>query len=532
MKCRVIGIWLAGSLLMTAPLVHAAQGAYRSVDLVSDLDGRAPVTDANLVNPWGITLTPNGTLRVANNGTATSGAFGVRGRRFGQLFSVPTAVDWGPTGIVFNGAKHAFLIHDGSRSAPALYITCGLDGSLSGWNPAVDADHAIRMSLDEEAVYTGLALARSGGSPLLYVANFVGGKIEVYDSNFEEVELDGDFSDSGLPGEYSPFNVQNVGGRLFVMYAKLGPGGDEERGLGFGYVNVFDTAGHLLQRFASNGSLNAPWGVALAPRSFGRFGGAVLVGNFGDGTIHAYDRTSGAWLGVLEDASGHALEIEGLWGIAFNGESRHDGDQDNDGDDDGDDGNRGDDDAQGTAARQAGEDASSPGDSRPHGLGGPDIGANGRESNDDGHGEHDRRHRDRDAAVRLYFAAGIEDEAHGLFGYIRATHAHDDEISSRITGTVGAGAPGAFITLAANPVRPSAGEAVQFRLGVTTGDAIELGIYDASGRQVAMLRRPAGESELRWNGTASNGSRLQSGIYLYRVRSGSYATQGKLVLLP
>ena len=168
------------------------------------------------------------------------------------------------------------------------------------------------------AVYKGLALGSSGGKNYLYAANFSAGRVDVFDANFVPVALAGTFTDPNLPAGFAPFNVQNVGGKLYVTYAVQDAAKhDDVSGPGNGYVNVFDTSGQLLQRFASQGPLNSPWGVVLAPAGFGGFGGALLVGNFGDGRINAFNPTTGAWLGALQDGSGKAIAIDGLWGLTF-----------------------------------------------------------------------------------------------------------------------------------------------------------------------------------------------------------------------
>jgi len=185
----------------------------------------------------------------------------------------------------------------------------------------VDGTHALRAyppaGTAPTAVYKGLALASLGNANFLYAANFVGGKIEVFDASFHPVPMPG-FEDPHLPKNYSPFNVQNINGNLIVTYAKREDGDtDETAGQGLGVVNEFDAAGHLLRRIAQHGQLNAPWGVALAPATFGKFAGDLLIGNFGDGTISAYDLRTGNFRGQLKGADHRVLKLDGLWGMAF-----------------------------------------------------------------------------------------------------------------------------------------------------------------------------------------------------------------------
>jgi uncharacterized protein (TIGR03118 family) len=195
------------------------------------------------------------------------------------------------------------------------------DGGISGWSPAVDPTHAIRVvdNSANHAIYKGVTISGNGKGSLLYATDFHNGKVAVYDSKFKPVYMhDRAFQDSNLPAGYGPFGIQAIGGDIYVSYAKQ----DEEReddvqGRGLGFVNVFDPDGHLLRRFASNGALNAPWGMTMAPASFGRFSNRLLIGNFGDGTINAYDVATGQWVGRLKGPNRQPIRIPGLWGIAF-----------------------------------------------------------------------------------------------------------------------------------------------------------------------------------------------------------------------
>jgi uncharacterized protein (TIGR03118 family) len=503
---RVVTV-VAASLFLTAN-AHAHAKSYREVDLVSNVAQRARSMDPNLVNPWGLVETPNGSFRVANEATATSTAYGPRGRSVGPVFDVGEegpGVEGGPTGIVVSRFRGEFLIHAGDRTRPARFIFATIDGSLWAWNPDLDAEHAQRVSHDAEAVYTGLALASFRKHPYLYVANFRGGEVEVYDSHFAEVDLPDDFDDPELPAGYAPFNVANIDGRIYVAYAKQGAE-EEEPGPGLGIVSVFDAGGRFVRRFASHGTLNAPWGIALAPSGFGRFSKAVVVGNFGDGTLNAFDKRSGRFLGQLEDADGHAIAIEGLWGIAF---SSGDDEDDDDG-----------------------------GDRSHSSVLGLEHGSHGDGDNDD---DDDGDDDDNDNSARLYFAAGIEDETQGLFGYIVASPGSRDHHSDEnaLAGTLAASelnVTGLRVALAGTqPIRIGSGEGVRFAITMPTGAALDLAIFDAAGRLVARPARAAaltGASELRWDATTSTGEHVSPGIYFWRAQAARQTMNGRIVLLP
>jgi uncharacterized protein (TIGR03118 family) len=218
-----------------------------------------------------------------------------------------------PTGIVFNGSATDFKLPNGN---PARFIFAGNDGVISGWNGGSAAIKKIDDSPD--AGYFGLALAANGPDHFLYAANFAEGKIDVYDTAWHEVNMT--FTDPDLPSNYSPFNIQNIDGKLFVMYARVDPvTHDEVHTPGAGFVDVYNPDGSFVKRFVSRVQLNAPWGIAKAPEGFwganSGIDGVILIGNFGDGHINAFD-ANGSFLGQLR-AHGNPIEIDGLWGIAF-----------------------------------------------------------------------------------------------------------------------------------------------------------------------------------------------------------------------
>jgi uncharacterized protein (TIGR03118 family) len=313
-------------------VLPSATGAFQQTNLVSDQPGVAPITDPNLVNPWGIALGPTGgTLWVSDNGTGQTSLFkgGVNGSPFIQNPGLTEVNGLGaPTGQVFNGTSQ-FVIHgpDGS-SGPAIFIFVSEDGTITGWDPAVPhststppvpSNQAQLAFSDPTAVFKGVTIANDGTGNFLYATDFHNGKVDVFDSSFNPVTLPSTaFKDTHLPHGYAAFNIQNLGGKLYVTFAKQDAAKhDEVDGPGKGFVDVFDAHGVLLQRLAKRGPLNGPWGLALAPAGFGKFAGDVLVGNFGDGHINAFNPTTGEFVGPLRTMTGAPVVIPGLWGLQF-----------------------------------------------------------------------------------------------------------------------------------------------------------------------------------------------------------------------
>lgn len=290
---------------------------FQQVNLVANNDEYGAVRiDPAFINGWGIAFSGSGIAWVSAEGTGLSEIWDKDGVELRPAVTIPTvgdAISGGhPSGQVFNSTSD-FKLPNGN---PARFIFAGLDGIISGWNGGNSAVTAIDDS-PGGAVYTGIALASVDGNNFLYAANFSGGKIDVYDKDWAEVEKP--FTDPHLPSGYSPFNIQNVGGKLYVMYAKVGADGDEMKGAGLGIVDIFRPNGTFEKRFVSGGALNAPWGVAAAPPEFWGtdfdVANAVLVGNFGDGRINVYDQ-SGKFVGPLRSKE-KPIEIDGLWGISF-----------------------------------------------------------------------------------------------------------------------------------------------------------------------------------------------------------------------
>ena len=299
------------------------RGAYSVHNLVSDGFVPADHTDPDLVNPWGIVFAPNAPVWVNDNGTGLSTLYDGLGVKQALVVTVPPPTGGAPpslpTGIVSNGTT-GFVVTEGALSAASRFIFATLRGTISAWAPTVNPTVAIVGvdRSDEGAIYTGLAIAANGTGNFLYAADFHNNRIDVFDSTFQLVTLSGSFSDPRLPDGYAPFGIQNILGNLYVTYAKQDDAAQRDvPGPGFGFVNVFDANGQLIRRFASRGRLNAPWGVALAPADFGQFSNTLLVGNFGDGRINAFDLRSGEPRGRLRTSDGQSIVLDGLWGIAF-----------------------------------------------------------------------------------------------------------------------------------------------------------------------------------------------------------------------
>jgi uncharacterized protein (TIGR03118 family) len=366
-----------------------SSGFFQQTNLVSDQPGVALIQDTNLVNAWGISLSPTvGAFWVSDNetGKTTLYAGDVHG---GTFFRVPLVVtipsesaDQGfPTGQVFNGTSDFEI----GASGAALFMFASQTGEIAAWNFAQGTTAQVVASVDG-AVYTGLAIGAVGTDNYIYAANLANGSIDVFNGDFALQSTEAfPFSDPTIPPRYGPFNIQNLGGRLYVTYAQRAhdePG--EESGHGAGFVDVFDTSGHLLQRIVSGNHLSAPWGLAIAPSDFGPFGGALLVGNFGKGTISAFDVTTGKFLGQLKDATGKPIVIDGLWGMTFG-----------------------------------------------NGVSAGDTNA-------------------------LYFAAGPDDETHGLFGSLRFVASASTSTGANLSAAAGLlAATGPANSLPAGPASPS-----------------------------------------------------------------------------
>jgi uncharacterized protein (TIGR03118 family) len=330
--------------------------SYIRVNLVSDIAGVARFTDSNLVNPWGLAFSPTSPFWVADNGAGVATLYNGRGQAFPLasplVVTIPSpksATGGTPTGAVFNGTGE-FVISANSKSGSPPFLFATEDGTILGWSPAVNVASAVIAvnNSGSGAVYKGLAIGSTANGNFLYAANFHAGTVEMYDKNFHQVKT---FTDPNVDANFAPFGIQNIGGKLYVTFAKqkLPDKHDDDAGPGNGFVDVFSTDGTLVRRFASHGTLNSPWGLALAPGHFGQFSDHLLVGNFGDGRINAFDLDSGEFNAQLIDPEGNPLTINGLWALQF-------------------------------------------------GNGAPNGGSR----------------------QKLFFTAGIADESHGLFGFIKA----------------------------------------------------------------------------------------------------------------
>jgi uncharacterized protein (TIGR03118 family) len=311
-------------LFLSAPGLFAAAtppgNAYLVHNLVSDQPGAADFTDKNLVNAWGIDTSAASPFWVGDGGTGLSTLYSSNGAVSATVVTVPgSAKTTGPsvvTGVITN-ATGGFPIQP---TRNPNFIFCTADGTVSGWAPAVDATHSLVMvdNSSTGAVYYGCTpnVRAATTTPLLFVANFHSGAIDVFDTNYKPATVPGGFTDPSVPAGYAPFNIFNIGGKIYVTYAQQNAAKTAwVAGAGLGQVAVFDNTGTLIKHLVSGGPLNAPWGVAIAPANFGAFSGALLVGNFGDGAINAFDATTGNALGTLADPQGNPIRIPGLWAL-------------------------------------------------------------------------------------------------------------------------------------------------------------------------------------------------------------------------
>lgn len=309
---RMGAMWLGA--ISAAILVSSTLNAHYTVtNLVSDIPGYAKHFDVNLVNPWGLVF-DKGNLFVADNGTSLSTSY----HPDGKVRDFVITADSDPTGMDINLSDTKFIMTSGNKSAAAKFLFATEEGTILGYSKKVDPDNALIVADRSfvNSVYKGIALNGNYNPPLIYAADFFGGKVDVFDTDFNYVRS---FTDPNVPAGFAPFNVALINGYVYVTFAKqlLPDNTDDQAGPGNGFVDVFSQQGTFVKRLISQGALNSPWGLALAPDNFGDFSGALLVGNFGDGLINAYDINSGNFLGTLRDTNNLPIIIDGLWSIKF-----------------------------------------------------------------------------------------------------------------------------------------------------------------------------------------------------------------------
>jgi len=312
------------SLMLALPAL-AASNAYIQHNLIADTAGVADLTDPNLVNPWAIAESASSPFWISDNGTGLATVYSTSATATISIASLKVTIPPGASSGMIPGpvtgqlsnTTTVFLI----GTTKASFLFCTADGTISGWNGGTAATIKVDNS-SKGAVYKGFALGGTSTAPQLYVANFNSG-IEVYDGNFAPVTLaKGAFTDPLIPSGFEPFNIVNLGGKLYVAYAKQGLYGADAPGPGNGYVDVFDMSGNLVTSLIAAGALDSPWGMAIAPANFGTFSNMLLVGNFGNGRINAYDPVAGTSMGALQTPTGSAIGINGLWALQVgNGKS-------------------------------------------------------------------------------------------------------------------------------------------------------------------------------------------------------------------
>lgn len=310
---------LAGLLMMVVLACvsppAAAELLFNQTNLVTNdqMANPAQTTDPNLVNAWGISSSPTSPFWVSDNGAGVATLYNVNPNTNATsiaslVVTIPPAGSGTPTGNVFNGNSGAF---NGD-----LFLFVSEDGTISGWRGALGTTAETLQVASDANVYKGTTEATVGGNTYLYAANFRAGTIDVLKGSPGAPDLAGHFTDPNLPAGYAPFNIRLLGNRLYVTYALQDASKhDDAAGAGHGFVSVFDTQGNFLGRVGSGGTLNSPWGLALAPMSFGPLAGDLLVGNFGDGRINAFDLSTDTFVGQLLGTDGSELTIDGLWGL-------------------------------------------------------------------------------------------------------------------------------------------------------------------------------------------------------------------------
>jgi uncharacterized protein (TIGR03118 family) len=325
---RVTPLLIAALGLAALPVGAAPANAYIQHNLVADTPGVADVTDPNLINPWGIAESATSPFWISNGGSGLATVYSTSATATITVASLKVTVPHGAGstdtfGVVTGQLSNTTTVFTLANGNKANFLFCTEDGTLSGWNTGATAQVKVDNSASG-AAYKGMALGGTSTAPQLYVANFSGAVVEVYDGNFAPVTMPtGAFTDSQLPAGYGPFNIVNIGGKLYVSYAlQSSKKRYDSAGPGNGYVDIFDMSGTLVTRLIAGGVLNSPWGMAIAPPNFGALANMLLVGNFGNGRINAFDPVTGASQGVLLNPAGSPITNEGLWTLQVgNGKS-------------------------------------------------------------------------------------------------------------------------------------------------------------------------------------------------------------------
>jgi uncharacterized protein (TIGR03118 family) len=297
-------------------------GPFASTTLVSDGSIPAAHTDSNLQNGWGVAFNPTGTFWVSDNTVQKSSLYDGNGVVQSLVVTIPAGSQGpaSPTGIIFNSTSD-FVISSGGNSSAAVFAWATEAGTIAAWSPKVLPTQAVTVFDDQAggANYKGLTAASVNGENFWYATDFHNGTVDVFNATFQKVQLDGRFMDPNLPTGFAPFGIQSIGNEIFVTFAKQDATASAQVvGLGLGILDEFDTSGHFIKQIVGvGGSLNAPWGMAQAPANFGPLSNDMLVGNFGDGTIEAFDPNTGRDLGKLVLTNGTPFTQMGLWGISF-----------------------------------------------------------------------------------------------------------------------------------------------------------------------------------------------------------------------
>jgi uncharacterized protein (TIGR03118 family) len=327
----VLAVAVPAALAVAAAVPGASaqtmQNAFHQTNLISDLSTvSAQVVDPSLHNSWGMAFSPTSPLWVADNGTSVATLYrvspgGMTASKVGLTVITPPA-DSNPTGQVFNPTS-GFVVSTSAGAGPALFIFSSEGGQIIAWNPTADpvvngvSTATVEFS-SPTAVYKGLAIASTDGGTFLYASNFHDGTVDVFNSGFKLVHLAGGFTDRHLPRGYAPFGIENINGLIYVSYALQDSARhDDVAGTGHGFIDIYTSNGFLVKRLVSRVDLNSPWGLAVAPDGFGPFGGDLLVGNFGNGRIHAFGLFSGRPHGALLNEQRKPVQIDGLWALKF-----------------------------------------------------------------------------------------------------------------------------------------------------------------------------------------------------------------------